>query len=161
MAKPRSRHGDGRRVKSTLQMTCQEFIAHKTALHQSGDGVFEVPDITRTGAHTWKTKQLFLMAQGNLPDKVLMFARVVKISATGIARPGGAQPGDVEYRFGYYRRARHGVWLWGQYAPFIPPSDLKQLLLRARAEWRDDPQAVSELDAILSGSRGEKDGPTI
>lgn len=51
---------------------------------------------------------------------------------------GGAQVGDIEYRFGYYVVGRigraAGRWTWGQFAPFIPREDLDVLLDKARAE---------------------------
>jgi hypothetical protein len=41
---------------------------------------------------------------------------------------GGAQPDDIEYRFGYYTVARNGKWWRGQSAPFIPEGDVLPLL---------------------------------
>ena len=39
-----------------------------------------------------------------------------------------AEPGDIDYRFGYYmvgRRGRAaGRWTWGQFSPHIPHADL-------------------------------------
>jgi len=54
------------------------------------------------------------------------------------AHEGGAQAGDVEYRFGYYIVGRIGRaahrWTWGQFSPLIPHPDLQRLLDKARAD---------------------------
>jgi len=61
-------------------------------------------------------------------------------------RAEGATEGEVQFRFGYYTVARTGKWWWGQYAPFIPASDLGPLLELARRETTlpsDDERDVS------------------
>jgi len=46
--------------------------------------------------------------------------------------------GQNEIRIGYYiigkKPAMCGWWVWGQYCPFIPKSDFKRLLKKARTK---------------------------
>jgi hypothetical protein len=79
------------------------------------------------------------MVQSNLPDKVFVIERIRYVGSDGErAYEGGAQPGDIEYRFGYYvigrtgRQAGHPVW--GRFSPQIPETDLQPLLDKARRE---------------------------
>jgi len=46
--------------------------------------------------------------------------------------------GKKEIRFGYYIIGKKGKfedrWAWGQFAPFIPPEDLKNIIKKAEKE---------------------------
>jgi hypothetical protein len=77
--------------------------------------------------------------QHNLPEKVLVVQRLRNVRTRGgRAYAGGAKPGDVEYRFGYWTLGQigraAGRWVWGQFSPMIPERDLAELLVKARTD---------------------------
>jgi hypothetical protein len=77
--------------------------------------------------------------QGNYPEKVLVIERLRHAGRTGERGfTGGANVGDLEYRFGYFVVGRigraAGRWVWGQFSPLIPQADLSVLLEKA---WKE------------------------
>lgn len=62
--------------------------------------------------------------QSGAPNKVICFQKVRR-----------EHDGRVQFRFGYYmlgvKPGAKGRWVWGQYALFIPRSDLKTLIQKA------------------------------
>jgi hypothetical protein len=96
-------------------------------------------DIGRRGDQLWVRDAWTFRVQSNLPEKVLVIERLRNVGSGGErAYAGGARPGDIEYRFGYYIVGRigraAGRWTWGQFAALIPREDLAPLLEQARAE---------------------------
>jgi hypothetical protein len=120
--------------------TAAEFIARKSAAW--GDeraGKIRTKDIGRTGEGTWVREAWTFLPQHNYSEKVLVIERIRFAEFTGIsAHTGGAEVGDIEYRFGYFVVGRigraAGRWTWGQFSPFIPREDFEPLLRKARAE---------------------------
>jgi hypothetical protein len=113
--------------------TADEFIARKRATVVRE---FSAKDIGRRGKHLWAIEAGTYRQQSNLPEKVFSLERVRMVRrADNATYPGGAQEGDVEYRFGYYMLAPgRQRWWWGQYSPIIPAADLGPLLEQARVE---------------------------
>lgn len=113
--------------------SAQAFIARKKAELLATPAYAK--DIGRAGRLIWQREAVSLRVQSNHPQKVFMVERLRLARIEGdVLRDGGAQEGDVEYRFGYYTVSRSDRWWWGQYAPFIPVGDLWPLLEQARAE---------------------------
>ncbi len=114
------------------------FIREKTAQWQQererGKSI-KTENIGRQGFDLWKREDWKLQPQHNLPRKVLVIERWRHVKSSG-AKPyrGGAKPGDIEYRIGYWTVGRNGKWLWGQYAPLIPRRDLNALLRFAKGK---------------------------
>jgi hypothetical protein len=122
----------------TSVLTAVEFIDKKNR-QWTAEREMRTKDIGRRGSHTWEREAWTFMVQSNLPEKVFVVERIRLVSVHGeVAYRGGAQPGDREYRLGYYtigrigRRA--GQWTWGQFSPMIPEADLMPMLEKARAE---------------------------
>jgi hypothetical protein len=121
--------------------TAAEFIARKDAQwtreRERGKAI-KTKDIGRKGKHLWAREAWTLHVQHNYREKVFVIERMRYVGRTGRrAFKGGAQPDDIEYRFGYFivgriRRAA-GRWWWAQFSPLIPHQDLKALLTKARA----------------------------
>jgi hypothetical protein len=113
--------------------TAEAFIARKKA---AVGREFNAKDIGRLGKHRWRLEAGTYRQQSNLPEKVLVLERLRLVQrADRTSYPGGAQDGDIEYRFGYYTVAPGPRrWYWGQYSPFIPSADLAPLLAQARTE---------------------------
>jgi len=119
-------------------LTADEFIDKKNR-QWTAEREMRTKDIGRRGSHAWEREAWTFMVQSNLPEKVFVVERIRLLNVQGErAYEGGAQPGDREYRFGYYtvgrigRRA--GQWTWGQFSRMIPEADLVPLLDKARAE---------------------------
>jgi hypothetical protein len=96
-------------------------------------------DVGREGFNTWIREAWTFHMQHNHSEKVLVIERLRRSAVLGVrAFLGGAEEGDIEYRFGYYIVGRIGRaahrWTWGQYSPLIPHKDLDVLLAKARAE---------------------------
>src|ERR1700732_3474370 len=92
-------------------------------------------DIGRQGFHLWDREAWTWQIQHNLPEKVHVVERFRYRESIGKRlRPGGAQPGAIEYRIGYWTVRGDGTWGWGQYSLLIPHADLKVLLNKARSE---------------------------
>lgn len=129
----------GRPVPVTIE-TAAEFIARKAANWKREQArQIKTKDIGREGFNTWIREAWTFHAQHNHPEKVLVIERLRRAAVIGVrATLGGAEFGDIEYRFGYYVVGRigraAGRWTWGQFAPFIPHADLQALLTKARAE---------------------------
>jgi hypothetical protein len=127
--------------------TAEQFIARKREQwEREHDRVIWTKDIGREGWHGWVREAGTLHAQHNLREKVLVIERWRHHGFKGVrAYTGGAQPGDIEYRFGYFTVGRigraGGRWVWGQFSVLIPRADLSQLLRKARDEGTllDDP----------------------
>ena len=113
--------------------TAEEFITRQR--ERLPGRVFKAKDIGRFGVHHWRCEAVTRRQQSNYPQKVdvIMRIRLERIEGQRFYE-GGAQIGDVEYRFAYYTVARNGKWWWGQYALMIPVDDLEPLLQQARAE---------------------------
>ncbi len=105
-------------------MNVDEFIEKKEKAFRDNPNVV-VKDITRESKHTWIREAWTFMPQSDYPEKVFIIERL---------RNGE----KLEYRFGYYIVSRYGKtkgrWLWGQFSPFIPAIDLKNLLEKAKKE---------------------------
>ena len=120
--------------------SAKEFIDRKDrewAEHRKRP--IRMKDIGRAGFHYWNREAWTFMVQSNQPQKVFVVERVRHTRHEGErAMPGGAQVGDIEYRFGYFLIGRigraNGRWIWGQFSPMIPQSDLARLLDKARSE---------------------------
>lgn len=124
---------EGRTLSDVVPETAEEFIARKTT-----DVVreFNAKDIGRRANHRWRVEAATYRVTSNLPEKVFCIERLRLTRRAEITTyAGGAQEGDVEYRFGYYVLAPgRNRWWWGQYSPIIPAKDLGPLLAQARAE---------------------------
>lgn len=77
--------------------------------------------IGRQGKLVWKREAVTSRVQSDYPQEVFLIegVRLMEVMNERL-RSGGAQPGDIEYRFGYYIVSRSGKWWWGQYRPSIP-----------------------------------------
>src|SRR5205823_5387510 len=92
-------------------------------------------DLGQKGWHLWDREAWTWQIQHNLPEKVHVIERFRYRELHGTKKhAGGAKPGDIEYRIGYWTVRRNGTWGWAQYALLIPPADLKVLLAKARRE---------------------------
>jgi hypothetical protein len=96
-------------------------------------------DIGRRGKHHWTREAWTFMPQHNHGQKVFVLERLRFSHVEGErAYEGGAQPGDVEYRIGYWIVGRigkrAGKWTWGQFSPMIPARDFDKLISLAREE---------------------------
>ncbi len=117
-----------------------EFIERKSRQwHGERDRIRRWKDIGREGTHNWIREAWTFHVQHNLPEKILVVERLRNVGISGRrAYAGGAQPDDIEYRFGYWTVGRigraSGRWVWGQFSPMIPEEDLKALLATARPE---------------------------
>lgn len=118
-----------------------EFIARKNRQWDAERerASIRMKDIGRRGANTWVRDAWTLMPQHNHPEKVLSVERLRRAAVIGErAVLGGANEGDIEYRFGYFVVGRigraAGRWTWGQFTPLIPAPDLPRLLAQARDE---------------------------
>jgi hypothetical protein len=120
--------------------TADEFIARKNAdWSDERARPIRTKDIGREGSNIWVREAWTFLVQHNYQEKVFVIERLRHAEVIGLrAIIGGAQAGDIEYRFGYYvvGRIGHaaGRWTWGQFAPFIPREDLDVLLDKAKAE---------------------------
>lgn len=120
--------------------TAAEFIERKSAEWQATQGQpVRTKDVGREGWHRWSREAWTLLPQHNHAEKVLVIERWRLVSLEGIrAHEGGAEAGDIEYRFGYYIVGRIGRaahrWTWGQFSPLIPHPDLQRLLDKAGAD---------------------------
>ena len=122
--------------------TAAEFIERKTRQwkrdREQGRAI-KTKDVGRQGHHLWLRECWTWQVQHNLPQKVIVLERWRYLRTVGArANRGGAKPGDIEYRIGYWTiahtgRAR-GRWWWGQYSPLIPHVDLGALLKKAKNE---------------------------
>lgn len=95
-------------------------------------------DILRNGRHVFARDGWTFHVQSNHPGKVLVVERL-RYDRWEPAAPGAEpsrvrQPGDIEYRMGYFIVSRAGKWWWGQFAPFIPSQDFEELIQKARDE---------------------------
>ncbi len=120
--------------------SADEFIAGKSRKweRERDRTTIRTKDVGRRGTHAWAREAWTFHVQSNYPRKVLVIERLRNAGFTGKAASPGARRGDIEYRFGYFilgqiGRAK-GRWVWGQFAPFIPHTDLMILLQKARAE---------------------------
>jgi hypothetical protein len=120
--------------------TAEEFIERKSRQWEDErDAVLRFKDIGRKGSHDWVREAWTWHIQGNYREKVLVIERMRHVGRTGERGfAGGADEGDLEYRFGYYIVGRNGRaagrWVWGQFSPLIPRADLSLLLAEARRE---------------------------
>lgn len=91
------------------------------------------PQNVGQGDQTWRLEARTCMTQSNYPEKILVFDRLKLIEET--AHTGGALPGDVEYRLGYYVVSpTAGKWVWARSPLMIPADDLPRLLDKAHKE---------------------------
>ncbi len=100
---------------------------------------FKTKDVGREGRHLWCREAWTWLPQHNYGEKVFVIERLRNVGQEGRrAFDGGARPGDIEYRFGYWIVGRigraKGKWWWAQFSPLIPHRDLEPLLEKARAE---------------------------
>jgi hypothetical protein len=123
-----------------MAVSADEFIARQNAKWtKERSRPIRTKDIGRQGFNTWIREAWTLQVQHNHAEKVLVIERLRRAQVIGVrAFLGGAQEGDIEYRFGYYIVGRigraAGRWTWGQYSPFIPHEDLDVLLGKARSD---------------------------
>jgi len=65
--------------------------------------------------------------QSNRPHKVLCFERIEM-----------EEDGRIELRLGYYligkKPRSKGKWVWGQFAPLMPPEDFNYLVQKAKKQ---------------------------
>lgn len=77
-------------------------------------------DITRKKELLWKIVDFKLKPQNNYLEKIFVIELLENV-----------QDKHREVRIGYYIIGKHGRlkerWSWGQYCPFIPLEDLKEL----------------------------------
>lgn len=120
--------------------SAEQFIERKTAQWTAERHcVLKFKDIGRKGSHDWVREAWTWHIQGNYREKVLVIERLRHVGRTGgRGFEGGANEGDIEYRFGYYVVGRigraAGKWVWGQFSPLIPHADLAVLLAKTRDE---------------------------
>lgn len=133
LPRPHGRRHLLRAVSERIVETAEDFIARKKAAVVRQ---FETKDIGRKGRNRWFVEAATYRTQSNLREKVFVIERLRLVQrAENTTYPGGAQVGNIEYRFGYYTIApASGRWWWGQYSPLIPAEDLGPLLAQARAE---------------------------
>jgi hypothetical protein len=116
------------------------FIARRSAAWRDKPKMVRVKDIGRKGFRLWVREAWTFMPQSGIPEeKILVVERWRYEGSEGeVARELANQPGDIQYRFGYFTRGRIGKaagrWTWGQFAPLIPREDLAELLDRARRD---------------------------
>ena len=92
-------------------------------------------DIGQRGYFICDLEAATFMPQSDLPEKVFMLERMRWLGTEGILLYPHERPvGRVQYRFGYYMKARNGRWTWAQYCPMIYPEDLAELLSLAVRE---------------------------
>ena len=96
-------------------------------------------DVGKHGTHHWVREAWTMMPQGDGYPCVYSIERLRYTSLDGVqAHSGGAIPGSVEYRFGYFTVGRNGrakdKWVWAQFSPIIPGPDLSRLLSLALEE---------------------------
>lgn len=118
-------------------MTADEFIFKKHK-NFAKNPIIKVKDIGREGKHYFYREAWTFSVQSDLPEKVFVIERLRKESTEGSLAYNNWKKGDIEYRIGYYiigriGRAR-GKWVWGQFCPLIPASDLMTLLEQAKKE---------------------------
>jgi len=118
--------------------SAEDFIRRKNEYFKENN-IIKVKDISRKGYHVWIREAWTFMPQFNMDEKVFVIERLRRKGYEGQTE-GQKQwgKGDIEYRFGYYvvgkiGRAK-GRWVWGQFCPFIPAEDLKNLLRKAEKE---------------------------
>lgn len=137
---PGAGHRRARSGTRGMTETSAEFIARQTAKwERERERAIRTKDVGRQGYNTWIREAWTFHQQHNYAEKVLVIERLRRADVIGVrAFHGGAEAGDIEYRFGYYIVGRigraAGRWTWGQFSPFIPHADLYALLDRARAE---------------------------
>jgi hypothetical protein len=142
-----------------MNETAAGFIARQDAKWERlRERAIRTKDIGRQGFNTWIREAWTFHQQHNHAEKVLVIERLRRAQVIGVrAFLGGAEEGDIEYRFGYYivgrigRRA--GRWTWGQYSPFIPHPDLMMLLNKARDEGTILPDGVATTSATEAVAR--------
>jgi len=118
--------------------TCLEFIEKKQKQFDK-NRIIKVKDIGRKGNHFWYREAWTFLPQSNLSEKVFVIERLRKESYDGnLAHEDSWKKGDIEYRIGYFIVGKigrtQGKWIWGQFCPLIPASDLKLLLEKATKE---------------------------
>jgi len=69
--------------------------------------------------------------QSNFPRKIFVLEEI-EIPEIIEQFLFGYPRSKIELRFGYYIMDRKGNWKWGQFAPFIPKKDLKDLIEKAK-----------------------------
>lgn len=66
-----------------------------------------------------------LRPEKDFPQKLICFQQV------------HMEPGGIGLRLGYYmlgwKEARRGMWIWGQYATFLDPHDLAEVIKEAQS----------------------------
>lgn len=86
----------------------------------------------------WAREAWTLMPQSNYPAAVVTIERLRREVICGDPAVEDLKIRGVEYRLGYYIIGRNGRasgrWVWGQFAPMMPGSDLHALLEKAKQE---------------------------
>lgn len=120
--------------------TAEAFVARKNVQWEvDRQRAIETKDIGRRGRNLWIREAWTWHMQHNYAEKVLVIERLRHAGVIGEkGHEGGAELGDIEYRFGYYIVGRigraAGRWTWGQFSPFIPQADLAVLLEKAKRD---------------------------
>ena len=125
-------------MKKDNNESVQDFIKRKNVYFKK-NRIIKVKDIGRKGNHFFFREAWTFLPQSNLDEKVFIIERLRKENYEGhLARQKQWKKGDIEYRIGYYIVGRigrvKGRWVWGQFCPFIPAEDLKNLLRKAEKE---------------------------
>ena len=76
-------------------------------------------------------KRRIAMRQRNYSQKVFVLEEVELPEKATEFLSGYSWIKD-EFRFGYYIIDKNGNWHWGQFAPFIPKEDFKDLIEKAK-----------------------------
>ncbi|MSQ34132.1 MAG: hypothetical protein EXR60_06950 [Dehalococcoidia bacterium] len=129
--------------------SAQDFIDKKS--QQKLPIYFKTVDIGRQGKYRWVIEARTFRVQTNYPEKVFVIERLRLFGFEGtVWRPREMveDKGDIEYRLGYFIKARNGKvagkWVWGQYCPLVPAPDFWPLMEQAVAEGTIRPKGTFE-----------------
>ena len=120
----------------------EDFIKRKNATFAKAkeeNSLISMKDIGRKGKHNYIRDAWTFMPQNESKNKVFVFERLIKESFVDeLDDPQKWRKGDIEYRIGYYIIGRigraKGKWVWGQFCPIIPQTDLLRLIDKAKNE---------------------------
>lgn len=95
-------------------------------------------DIGRKGKNHFLREAWTFLVQSNFKYKVFILERLTHFRTEGHLAYGKREGNEFEYRIGYYivgkiRKAKN-KWIWGQFCPMIPRSDLVKLINKAKKE---------------------------
>ncbi len=116
----------------------EKFIKRKD-LEFKHEVEIKMKDIGRKGKKVFVREAWTFLPQHNNKDKVFLFERLRKLRYSGqLSYQKNWKRGDIEYRVGYFIVGKIGRakdrWVWGQFCPMIPESDLDKLFKKAKKD---------------------------